>query len=195
MRRKTRAICITGKMGSGKSTVSKFICGRGFKVFYADEIGHFLIDENTEKIIEIFGQSILKDGKIDRKKLGKIVFSSPEKLKALNDILHTQILKNIDGKIEKSIEKYIFFEVPPVFDRDITDRFDIVVKVDAKEEIIVKRLLKKGLWARKEILDRLRAQGKENFLLKNVDIILDNSRDLDFLKTQVERFIKEILTS
>ena len=69
----------------------------GFKVISADEIGHNLLEDKSiiKKLVRIFGNRIITDGAIDRKKLGKSVFSDYKNLKKLNEVLHPEIRKKI----------------------------------------------------------------------------------------------------
>ena len=80
-------IGLTGKSCSGKDYVSHLF-GEEFVVIDEDNLGHVALDNNREKLVAAFGDSIITDGKVDRKKLGPIVFSDKEKLEKLNSISH-----------------------------------------------------------------------------------------------------------
>ena len=70
------AIVLTGGIGSGKSTIASFLKLYGYEVVCADSIAHTLLDQSAKEITEIFGNEILENNKINRKKLGEIVFSN-----------------------------------------------------------------------------------------------------------------------
>lgn len=80
-------IGLTGKSCSGKDYVAHLF-GEEFVVIDEDKLGHVALDNNREKLVSVFGDSIITDGKVDRKKLGPIVFSDKEKLEKLNSISH-----------------------------------------------------------------------------------------------------------
>ena len=80
-------IGLTGKSCSGKDYVAHLF-GEEFVVIDEDNLGHVALDNNRENLVAAFGDSIITDGKVDRKKLGPIVFSDKEKLEKLNSISH-----------------------------------------------------------------------------------------------------------
>ena len=80
-------IGLTGKSCSGKDYVSHLF-GEEFVVIDEDKLGHVALDNNREKLVAAFGDSIITDGRVDRKKLGPMVFSDKEKLEKLNSISH-----------------------------------------------------------------------------------------------------------
>ena len=84
-------IGLTGKSCSGKDYVSHMF-GDEFLVIDEDHLGHIALDVNKDKLVDAFGEDILRDGKVDRKKLGPIVFSDKEKLEKLNSISHPWML-------------------------------------------------------------------------------------------------------
>src|SRR3989339_536748 len=94
-------IGLTGPMGSGKTKAAQILKEKGAYVIEADKIAHDLLDvpQVLKKIVKAFGPVILSNKKIDRKKLGDLVFNNPKKLKILNGILHPLIIKEIKKKI------------------------------------------------------------------------------------------------
>lgn len=80
-------IGLTGRSCSGKDKVASLLPDE-FAVIDEDRLGHVALDENKEKLVSLFGEEILTCGSVDRKKLGPIVFSSPEKLSALESVSH-----------------------------------------------------------------------------------------------------------
>jgi dephospho-CoA kinase len=88
---------LTGGYASGKSFVAAELARLGCSLIYADKLGHEVLlpgGEAFEPVVQIFGREILSgDGGIDRKKLGQIVFSSPELLKKLTDIIHPAVFR------------------------------------------------------------------------------------------------------
>ncbi len=84
-------ICVTGKIGSGKSTVSKIISEMtGYEIIDVDKIGHEVLEMKDVKteVLKAFGKKILSGGNVDRKKLAKVAFSNGSELEKLESILH-----------------------------------------------------------------------------------------------------------
>ena len=89
-------IGLTGTSCAGKNLVSEVMEGKGFFVVDEDRLGHVALEMNAERLVETFGDGILTDGKVDRKKLGPVVFSSPEGLKKLEGISHPWMVKETE---------------------------------------------------------------------------------------------------
>ena len=98
-------IGITGSIACGKSTVSNYLKSKGYIVIDADKIGHEALDDDyvKEKLILAFGNEILEDNKINRQKLGELVFGNSSNLNVLNSIIHPEIRKKILEKIDKNV--------------------------------------------------------------------------------------------
>ena len=88
-------IGITGSIACGKSTVSNYLKSKGYIVIDADKIGHEALEDDyvKEKLILAFGNKILEDNKINRQKLGELVFGNSSNLNVLNSIIHPEIRK------------------------------------------------------------------------------------------------------
>ena len=89
-------IGLTGTSCAGKNLVSEVMEKKGFFVVDEDKLGHVALEMNVERLVEAFGEGILTDGKVDRKKLGPVVFSSPEGLKTLEGISHPWMVKETE---------------------------------------------------------------------------------------------------
>ena len=92
------AIALTGGIATGKSTVCNLLKLHGFLIIDADKIAHKLLDENSQKIEELFGKQYVENGKVLRKELGKIIFSNEENKLKLEALLHPLIFQKIDRK-------------------------------------------------------------------------------------------------
>lgn len=87
------AIALTGGIATGKSTVCNLLKLHGFLIIDADKIAHKLLDENSQKIEELFGKQYVENGKVLRKELGKIIFSNEENKLKLEALLHPLIFQ------------------------------------------------------------------------------------------------------
>lgn len=107
-------ICLVGKSGSGKSTVANLLCSYSDSILHIDIdlISHRVInyEEVLKNLVQTFGNSILKDGKIDRKKLGKIVFNNQDCMQQLESITWPVMEREIDEIIRSNSKKVILLD-------------------------------------------------------------------------------------
>ena len=106
-------IAITGNIASGKSQVEKILAEKyHFPVYDADKIAHIKLNE----INDFYGYNVFTDGKIDRKKLGELVFKNPELKRKLENIIHPKVKKEIIEIFKKhSQEKCVFVSIPLLY--------------------------------------------------------------------------------
>lgn len=90
------AVVLTGSIGTGKSTVLKVFTSFGFDTIDADNVAHQVLQEQAEKIASMFGTAVVREGVVDRKALGEIVFSDSNKRKDLESLLHPLIYEEIE---------------------------------------------------------------------------------------------------
>ncbi|MCD6552294.1 dephospho-CoA kinase [Thermotoga sp.] len=132
-------IGVTGKIGTGKTTVCEILKrDYGAYVVNVDEIGHEILEEVKEKLVELFGESVLEDGKVIRKKLGEIVFRSEEKLRKLERLVHPLMRKKVEN-IVKERSGLVVIEAALLRRMKLDTLCDHVITVVAKEKKIVER--------------------------------------------------------
>ncbi|WP_457640777.1 dephospho-CoA kinase [Persephonella sp.] len=182
---------LTGSIGTGKTTVGKIFSELGAYVIDADKIVHQILKRKDikERIKKEFGNVFDENGEIDRKKLAGIVFKSNEKKKKLEKIIHPEVRKDIQKKIEeiykKDPEKIVIVEVPLLIETGSYKDYDIVIVVYAPRDLQIKRLLKKG-FSEEEALRRINAQMDVEKKVKYADIVIKNTEDIESLKKQVK---------
>ena len=132
-------IGITGGIGSGKTTVCKIINQMGYPVFYSDQSGRVLLEEDEELKEDIrayFGDSIFKDGVIVRARLGEIVFNNKEKLDYLNSLIHPRVRNAFLTWKDKQENKLVFKESAILFEsKDTSCHYICSVVTHVKERI------------------------------------------------------------
>ncbi|MBU0980704.1 MAG: dephospho-CoA kinase [Nanoarchaeota archaeon] len=108
-------IIVTGKQGSGKSTVARQLAAKGLKLIDADRIGHELLlrPDIKAKLVKAFSEPIVVDGRIDREKLAAIAFMNEESVKRLNDIVHPVLSEAVNGQIggDCVIDAALYYEL------------------------------------------------------------------------------------
>lgn len=188
------AIVLTGGIGSGKSTIASFLKLYGYEVVCADSIAHTLLDQSTKEITEIFGNEILENNKINRKKLGEIVFSNKKSKETLERILHPKIKEEI-LKQAKALEskKIPYFLDIPLFYETNNYPFKEVLLVFVPKEIQVQRIQKRDYLESQAIQARISSQIPLEEKKKLANYIIDNSGDLENLQKEVEKYLQDYI--
>ena len=189
----TRIIGLTGGIGSGKSTVASYIASKGIPVYIADEEARKLMDSKVmiNKIQAIFEESILtKEGNLDRKKIGNIVFSQPEKLAQLKAIVHPEVKKHVEKWVKKhKNHSFVVKEVAILFETGGHLACDKVIMITAPQEIRIERAMKRDNIARESVLNRIENQLPEAEKIKLSDFVVHNM-DLQSTFTQIDQILK-----
>jgi dephospho-CoA kinase len=186
-------IGLTGGIGSGKSTVARFLSGFGAAVIDLDKIGHDVQKPQSEVwqlLVNAFGKKILlPDGEIDRVKLGKIVFNNREALLKLNSIIHPAIDSVVAGKIDEFRRKgykVTVLEAAAMIDAGKTDLVEELWVTVASESVVVKRLHHRSGYSEAESKTRINAQLKNEERLKKAAVIINTDCTLDELKARIK---------
>ena len=188
------AIALTGSISTGKSSAVELLKQTGFHIIDADSVAHQVLDEQHQAIARKFGEELVKEGKVDRKSLGKMIFADKEKRKVLEELLHPLIYARIADEstlLDKRAEPYIV-DIPLFFEGG---RYAIesVIVVYAKKEQQLKRLIQREGYSEEEALLRINAQIDIEEKRKNATYAIDNSGDLKQLQYETERIREEIL--
>ncbi|MDN5053989.1 dephospho-CoA kinase [Aliarcobacter butzleri] len=188
------AIALTGGISTGKSTVCNLLKLHGFLTIDADKIAHKLLDENSSKIEEMFGKEYVENGKVLRKKLGKIIFSNEENKLKLEALLHPLIKEEIikESKIYEEQNKPYFVDIPLFFEKMHYPISKSLV-IYTPKELQIQRLMKRDNIDEKEAKLKISNQMDIEEKRKLANIVIDNSKDLKHLQNEVERVIGEII--
>ncbi|MDR1327531.1 MAG: dephospho-CoA kinase [Heliobacteriaceae bacterium] len=184
-----RKIAITGNIASGKSEVQKIIENKGFKVLDADAAAHEIL-KNSEEIPRIFKDyDVFENGKISRKKLGRLVFANENLRRKLEAVIHPQVREKIkDFFAANKTEKVVFAAIPLLFEANMRNMFDKVVLVYADDEIRLERLLKRSGCTREHALTRMASQMPQDEKIKLSDFVIYNNGTLEDLRVPSELF-------
>ncbi|MCX7821170.1 MAG: dephospho-CoA kinase [Brevinematales bacterium] len=185
--KKKYVIGIFGKTGSGKSTVSKILSEKyGFYHIDVDKIGHIVLEKLKDKILANFGKGILTDGKIDRKKLGEIVFKNRNELYKLNSIVHPEIKKLTYQEIKNTDKKYVVIDAALLFEIGLDEYCDFLIMVESNENLIYQRNNKNRNWDFNKTADILKSQEYLDILKGKADFIIYNNENETKLLKQIE---------
>ena len=189
---------ITGTIGSGKSSVSKILRELGYEIIDADEISHQILDNSYNQIKEVFGDEFIiyneKEIKVDRKKLGNLVFNDSASLKKLEAIMHPKIKAEVlrQADILDPLNKPFFADIPLYFERQKYTEFDKIVVVYAPQNLLIERIMKRNKLTRDEALVRINLQEDIETKRANANFVITNVGDIEALVSNVKNFIKEI---
>lgn len=193
-----RVIGITGGVGSGKSEVLNYLKDRYEAVIMeADKTGHKLLSENKEVIsavTEIFGKEIRNEQEeIDREKLGRLCFENSEKLEALNQVIHPAVKKEFlleRERAERQKKKIFVIEAALLIECGYKKDVDSLWYIYCDREIRIDRLIRNRGYSREKCESIMGNQVDETVFREYCDVIIDNSKDLNFMYIQVDRNIE-----
>jgi dephospho-CoA kinase len=176
MNRRT-IIGLTGNIATGKSTIMRLAADRGALTIDADRIVHDLLDKDAEvqaKVVDRFGSSVRRaNGHIDRATLGQIVFNDPEKLRALEQILHPAVRVEIGRRIAGSDAPVIMIEAIKLLEGSLAEACDQIWVTTCSKETQLERLrVCRGL-DQAAALSRIDAQGPQEAKLARSDVVID----------------------
>ncbi len=186
---------LTGNIGSGKSTVAQMFSERGATVIDADILARRAVEVGTAaygKIVARWGARVLApDGHLDRAALRRIVFSDHDQLEELNQIVHPEVERLRLRLIEQARlrgDQVVICDIPLLFERHMTDRFDRIVLVDASRALRLDRLVKDRDLRETEAMDMVAAQMPAELKRARADYIVEN----DGTFAQLERRVQDV---
>lgn len=190
---------LTGGIGSGKSAVSAELASYGATVIDADAIAREVVEPGTPGLSEVvaeFGDRVLADdGSLDRAALGEVVFADADRLAALNAIVHPRVGERSGQLMEEALAadtEVVVYDVPLLVENGLGSLYDVVVVVDAPDEVRVERVsLNRGM-PREQVRSRIRAQADRDARLAAADLVVDNSGTRDELRARVAELWREL---
>jgi len=157
-------VALTGGIGAGKSTVAQNFAELGALVVDADQLARMAIERGSDGFAEVllrFGDEIILNGDIDRKKLAEIVFSDEGARKDLEKIIHPRVQATFAEVVEDlEHDDILIYEIPLLAETDAAEKFDYIITVEADIELRKARLLKRGLYI-SQIEKRMAAQASQ----------------------------------
>ena len=191
-------LALTGNIAAGKSEVEKIFKSFKIPTLSADEVVHSIIYKN-EKIInsikkEFKTYDIITENKIDRIKLGNIVFSNSKKKKELEKIIHPFVIEEIKKFFEKEIQsKIVVVDFPLLFECHFEYLFDKILIVCADEKTRFERIKKRNNYEDNHIHRIIKSQiNQEEKKIKSDFVVINENKTLEELKKDIEKIIKEL---
>jgi dephospho-CoA kinase len=187
------AIVLTGGIATGKSTVASLLALNGMRVIDADSISHEILDVSSAWVKDQFGVEYVNGSKVDRAKLGSLVFSNFEAKKKLENYLHPKIRAEIELRsIKQDQFKFPYLiDIPLFFENGAYDIKESVV-VYTPSDIQLERFMKRNGYSKEESLNRINSQMSIDEKRDKATWIIDNSKNLKYLQQEVEDFVEKI---
>ena len=193
-----RIIGITGGIASGKSTVTEFLRQQGYQVIDADQLVHELQEPGGrlyQALLSTFGSTILQeDGRLDRPKLGAMIFGNPELLaqssQLQNEIIREELARRRDLLAET--EAVFFIDVPLLFELEYDNWFDQIWLVDVTEETQLSRLMSRNDLSQEEAEKRIAAQLSLQEKRKRANVLIENNGSLEETRQQIRVALQKL---
>lgn len=187
------AIALTGGIATGKSTVASLLALNGMRVIDADSISHEILDASVSWVKETFGDGYINGSKVDRAKLGSLVFSDAKQKKILEEFLHPKIRDEIEKRsVKQDTFKFPYLiDIPLFFEKGSYDIKESVV-VYTPVDIQLERFMKRNGYSEEESLRRINSQMPIDEKKKRATWVIDNSKNLKHLQQEVEDFVENI---
>lgn len=191
-------IGLTGGIGSGKTTVSRYFSELGMPVIDADEIVHKLMQPDQvayREIVDAFGHSILdRQNTIDRARLRQVVFDDSNKRKRLEDILHPRVREQIETELETLNADYCVLVIPLLIEAGYVDFVDQILVIDIDETTQINRVKQRNGFDAGQAKKIIAAQIDRQQRLSYANDVINNNETLERLKQQVSRLHKHYLS-
>jgi dephospho-CoA kinase len=188
-------VALTGGIGAGKSLVAQYFSELGARVVDADQLSRIAIERGSEGFDEVvtrFGESILRNGDIDRKALGEIVFRDKSAKADLEAIIHPRVRELFFEVVnDLDSDEVLIYEIPLLVETGAAANFDQIITVEAELELRKARLLKRGMFS-SEIESRLAVQASPAEREAVANYVIENSGDEDQLLRKVENLWEEL---
>jgi dephospho-CoA kinase len=185
-------IGITGGIGSGKSVVLSLFRMNSIPVYMADTEGKRLADTSPvirRKLVDLFGDEIYVNDRLDRKRLASFIFSSEHVLKKVNEIIHPAVKKDFLDWAERQERNICAIESAILLESGFRKTVDVVLLVYAPVGLRLTRVMEREGVSEADVMKRMNRQMPEDLKRKQADYIIVND-DMQALLPQVDRFLK-----
>ena len=192
-----KIIGLTGGIGSGKTTVARFIEEMGYPVYNSDTRAKDLVNESHDlkaAIIQLLGsQAYDENGLYDRKYVGSVVFSNDELLKQLNAIIHPAVNKDFHDWVKRQSREIIFKETALLFELKLNLQCDKSLLVTADESIRIKRVMDRDSKTYREVEKVIDNQMPERKKIRLADYVIENNSDMQHLRLSTEKIMTSLI--
>lgn len=186
---------LTGGIGSGKTTISRYFESFGIPIYNADTEAKALMKRSKiikRKLIELFGKEAYKEGELNRSFLSSKIFSNQELLSRMNAIVHPKVASHFKKWLKKQDSPYIIKEAAIIFENKLETQYDYIITVIADENLRIERVIKRDGSSKEKVKSIIKNQLPDSEKLKKTDFVIQNN-DLDIAKKQADEIHQKIL--
>jgi dephospho-CoA kinase len=189
---------LTGGIASGKSTVANELARRGAVIIDADELAREVVEPGTPglaAVVRRFGEGVLRDERLDRAALARIVFADPQARRDLEKIIHPEVRRRAaerEGALPHTA--VVVHVIPLLVETGKESDFDLCVVVDVDRQTQLARLMARGPMSREEAESRIAAQATRELRLAAADIVIPNVGTLSELTKQVDDLWSDLIS-
>ncbi|GAA2721081.1 MULTISPECIES: dephospho-CoA kinase [Streptomyces] len=188
---------LTGGIGAGKSEVSRLLAAYGAVIVDSDRIAREVVEPGTPGLAAVaaeFGPGVLTpEGALDRPRLGAVVFNDPDRLAALNAIVHPLVrARSAELEAAAGPDAVVVHDVPLLAENGLAPLYDLVVVVDASTDTRLERLVRLRGMTPDEARARMAAQATRAQRLAVADVVITNDGPLDALEPQVRALWEQL---
>lgn len=180
---------LTGGIASGKSAVADELAARGAVVIDADLLAREVVEPGTPGLAAIrrrFGDEVVAEGRLDRARLGQLVFADPDARRDLEQIIHPAVRRRAAELEQQAPPGSTVVHVIPLLVETHQDKdFDVVVVVDVDHSTQVSRLRTRNGFSEAEAAARIAAQADREVRLAAADVVVDNGGTREALQEQI----------
>ena len=189
---------LVGGIGAGKSTVANALVRHGGKVVAGDPLGHEALEQPDilARVTEIWGDRgiLTPDGKVDRKKFGRIVFPSPVERSRLEHLVHPYIERRIREEIDKAVAdpaaKFVVLDAAVMLEAGWDGVCDKLIYVDAPRPVRLDRVQRQRGWTDHDLANREAVQMPAEKKKERADAVVDNGGPPEATAAQVDELVK-----
>ena len=189
---------ITGQIGAGKSEVARIFKKYGAFIISADRIGKEVVEKHgsiLSRLVRAFGSGILTgSGRLRRRALAGIAFSSEENKRRLNRIIHPALLKELDRRTRQAVKGYrlVVIDAALLIDWNWDKKVDMVIVVHASDKTKISRLVSNG-YTEQEARQRLKSQLSFADFKKRADLVIFNNKSVAALEVKVRKIAEKLV--
>jgi dephospho-CoA kinase len=191
-------IGLVGGIGAGKSTVANALARHGGRVVAGDPLGHEALEQQEilDRIADAFARRdiLTPEGKVDRKKLGRVVFPSPVERSRLEHLVHPYIEDRIREEIDKAHAdpgvKFVVLDAAVMLEAGWDDVCDKLIYVDAPRLVRLARVTQQRGWTDTDLANREAVQMPAEKKKERADAVIDNGGPPEATSSQVDQLVK-----
>jgi len=189
---------VTGGLGAGKSTACQRFKENGAVIFDADSVAKEILQTTQDvqdRITEEFGADVVKDGRVDTRKLASQAFSNEENQSILNNIVHPYVIEAFEKRREELEKKVglLVVDAPLIFESGFDSHLDHTLLIFASLKMRIARALRRGNLTREEILRRMDLQMPEEDKRDLASFVIENNGSIEELNQEIDKLYQQLV--